>query len=718
MKRVLTLLVLTMALAPSAFAAAPSGSAGMTHRMMLLMIQLGLIVFAARLGCMLFQRLKMPGVLGELCAGMVLGPYMIGGVPLPGFAQGIFPAGPGFPLSPELYGICCLAAIILLFMAGLETDLKLFLRFSIAGTLVGLGGVIVSFIVGDLITVLFSGMLFGEPLGFFAPRCLFLGVLSTATSVGITARVLSDKRKLDSPEGVTILAGAVIDDVLGIILLAVVLGVIAASHGSRGVDWGHIGIIAVKALGIWLAATALGLTFAKRIGKWLKWFSDRTAITIMALGLALVVSGLFEEAGLAMIVGAYVTGLSLSRTDISRVIQENLDPVYRLLVPVFFCAMGMLVDFSALGSPPVLVFGAVYTALAVAAKIAGCSLPAFFCNFNLRGAARIGTGMVPRGEVALIMAGIGLAGNVLDPQSFGVAVMMTVVTTLLAPILLVALFKNPATGTRREIKSRDESILKYQFPTSEVAELMMNRITDAFASEGFYIHLLEHDNHDLYQLRQNDIIITLHRKDSDIVFSCGKPDEHLISAAVYEVLCEFRQLISQLNKPIDQKAIEQKLQRDGTSEKGRMLDLSKYINPSLIIPDLQAGTKKKVIEELLDVLCKNGIVQNRGKALKALLDREKVVSTGMQHGIAFPHAKSDEINAIVCAVGLKPNGIDFDSIDGEPSRIFILELAPSSAGGPHLQFMSTVSQILDRKTRSSLLEKTHSPQAICAVFTA
>jgi len=689
----------------------------MTHRMMILMIQLGLIVFAARMGCMLFTKLKLPGVLGELFAGMLIGPYLLGGMVLPGLGHGLFPLGSHFPLSPELYGICSFAAVILLFVVGLETDLKLFLRFSVTGTLVGVGGVVASFLVGDLVTIMLSEMVFGQQLGFFAPQCLFLGVLSTATSVGITARVLSDKRKLDSPEGVTILAGAVIDDVLGIILLAIVLGMITASRATGIVDWGRIGIIAIKAVGIWLAATFLGLAFSRRISGLLKWFRDKTSIAVMALGLALVVAGMFEEAGLAMIIGAYVTGLSLSQTDIRRLIQEKLDPVYRLLVPVFFCSMGMLVDFRALASWPVLLFGSVYTITSVVSKIAGCSIPAFFSKFNLRGSARIGMGMVPRGEVALIIAGIGLSSNVLGPEAFGVAVMMTAITTMAAPVLLVQLFKNPAPGTRQAVDTGEESTLRYEFPTLEIADLMISKINDAFANEGFYIHSLEHEDYDLFQLLKDDIMISLHRQDCDIVFRCNQRDQHLIAAAVYEVLGEFRQMINELNKPIDQAEIQRKMHAGNQNGNGRRLDLAEYIRPSAVIPEMEAETKRGVIEELLDLLCETGDLSNREEILKLLLEREDLVSTGMENGIAFPHAKSDSVDRIVAAVGIKTEGIDFDSLDGKPCKIFVLEIAPASATGPHLQFMSTISQVLDENTCAKLLEKSLSSAQIHAILT-
>jgi len=355
------LFILSLFAATTVFASSGEGgeSANITHHMMMLMFQLGIIIFVAKFGGLLFQHLKMPSVLGELCSGMLIGPYLLGCISFPGFAEGLFPLTGTFPISLELYGVCSLAAIILLFQVGLESDLKLFLRYSVAGSAVGIGGVIVSFVLGDLAMLFFDDLVFGKQYGFFDAPCLFFGVVSTATSVGITARILSEKRKLSSPEGVTILAGAVIDDVLGIILLAIVLGSITATQATGNIDWGAIAGIAMKAVGIWLVSTVLGIVFARRISVLLKWFKDQTSIAIMALGLALILAGLFEEAGLAMIIGAYVAGLALSQTDISRVIQEKLDPIQKFLVPVFFCCMGMMVEFQALGEWKILLFGPV-----------------------------------------------------------------------------------------------------------------------------------------------------------------------------------------------------------------------------------------------------------------------------------------------------------------------------------------------------------------------
>jgi Kef-type K+ transport system membrane component KefB len=244
MTRRQTLVATTVLCALSAVAAAAERGAlraGMTRRVMLFVIQLGAILFAAKLGNTLFKRMRLPGPLGELVVGMAIGPFALGRIGLPGFPAGLFPLHPGSAVSPELYGLGALAAIVLLFTVGLETELRLLLRHAVAGGLASLGGIVLSFLLGAAAAWMFAGSLFGGPVGFLAPPCLFMGLITTATSVGITARILSERKKLDSPEGVTILSAAVIDDVLGIVLLAVVMGVVAASRATGRVDWAQVG---------------------------------------------------------------------------------------------------------------------------------------------------------------------------------------------------------------------------------------------------------------------------------------------------------------------------------------------------------------------------------------------------------------------------------------------------------------------------------------------
>jgi len=264
----------------------------------------------------------------------------------------------------------------------------------------------------------------------------------TATSVGITARVLSDIHKLDSPEGVTVLAAAVVDDVLGILVLTVVLGI---SVGD-GLSAGGVALIGTKAVGFWLALMVGGILGAPYISRALLAFRGSGSAVALALAIAFLAAGLAESFGLAMIIGAYSIGLALSGTSLAKQIEEPIMSVYHAIVPIFFVVMGMMVDVTTMGT--VLIFGVVISLLAILSKVVGSGLPALLSGFNKVGAWRIGIGMLPRGEVALIIAGIGLSHGVIESDIFGVAIMMTVITTLIAPIILVPAFKNGGPGRR------------------------------------------------------------------------------------------------------------------------------------------------------------------------------------------------------------------------------------------------------------------------------
>ncbi len=300
-----------------------------------------------------------------------------------------------------------------------------------------MGGVILPFTLGALFTI---WMGFAD--SFLHPTALFIGATLTATSVGITARILSDMGKINTPEGVTILASAVIDDVLGILVLTIVLGIVDKGK----VSFLDAGIVTFKALSIWFIILAIGLIIVKPLTKFLKTLKSEGAWLGIVLALAYFASYLAESFGLAMIIGAYAIGLAFSTTDIKEEIIEDLRGVYHFLVPIFFVVMGMLVDIRKVGKA--LFFGIVITIVATLTKIFGCGIPAFFVKFNFLGATRIGIGMLPRGEVALIVAGIALAKGAITHDIYGVAIMMTAVTTLLAPILLVPLLRVPKGGTK------------------------------------------------------------------------------------------------------------------------------------------------------------------------------------------------------------------------------------------------------------------------------
>ena len=412
-----------------------------------LVFQLAVILFAAKVGGEIFERwLKIPAVLGELAAGIIIGPFALGGVEILGVGPlfeeiGSAVEGGGFsiPVSEGLWSIAQVGAIILLFTAGLETDLRQFLRYAGPASVVAVGGVVLPFVLGALITVVL-----GFADSFTDPTALFIGAVSTATSIGISVRVLGDLRRLDTPEGITILAAAVVDDVLAILVLTVVIGISTTGQFSAG----SAGLVAFKTIGFWLALTGIGVLLAKRVSTLLDKFRVSGAAVGLALALAFFAAALAEGFGLAMIIGAFSIGLALSGTELAQRLEEPLRGVYAALIPIFFVVMGMLVDVTSLGA--VWQLGLALTGLAIVGKIVGGAAPALFAGFNRVGAWRIGVGMLPRGEVALIMAGIGISEGIIDRDLFGVSIIMTIITTMLAPVLLSRSFRAGVAGTRSE----------------------------------------------------------------------------------------------------------------------------------------------------------------------------------------------------------------------------------------------------------------------------
>lgn len=435
-----------------------------THSAVILAMQLGIILVAAKLAGEFTERiLRQPAVIGELVAGIIIGTIAIHGFEPLGFErpelfEPIFETpeeGAVIPVPKTLFVFGQVAAIILLLETGLNTDLKAFLRFVPQASVVAIGGVVVPFAFGAYVTVLFG---FADSIT--SSPALFVGTIMTATSVGITARVLDDLRRLDTPEGVTILGAAVVDDVLGILILTVVVGVTAgesveAVTGAASFEWTEVAIVGAKAIGFWLVLTGGGILGAKYIVRAINSVRVDGAAIAIVFGIGLFAAALAEMFGLAMIIGAYSVGLALSQTELRQQLNQPLNGLYHAMVPVFFVVMGTMVNIEAMVDA--LGFGLIVVVLAIIGKVAGSGLPALAAGFSRIGAWRVGVGMAPRGEVGLIVAGIGVSEGLIGQDLFGVAILMTIATTLIAPAVLVPAFRNNAPGLRKEQAARTRS---------------------------------------------------------------------------------------------------------------------------------------------------------------------------------------------------------------------------------------------------------------------
>ncbi len=520
-------------------APAEASSGGEAERIAHFALQVASIFLFAHLGGALARRCRLPSVVGELSSGLLIGPFALGGLPWP-LLGAPFPA-PATEMEAavpaEIMHLSSLAAILLLFVSGLETDVGMFLRYSGPGLAVGVAGVVFAYALGA-----FGAVMLGLADSWMAPTALFFGAISTATSVGITARLLSERRRMESPEGVTILAAAVLDDILCFVLLAVVVGITHAQLDGAAFSWASIGIVAGRTVGFWILLAGGGLLLGRRVAKLLKALGSHETIAFVTFGLALLLAGVSERMGLAAIIGSYTTGLALSRSDLADVIRERLHGLYTALVPVFFCVSGMMVDVTALRGA--LGIGLAFTLLAIISKVGGCGIAAVCAGFNLTGGLRVGLGMMPRGEVALIVASLGLSQGVLTPTLYGVAVMMAILTTISAPPLLGPLL-NDRSGLRRKHRgdAPAEETVSLELPRHDVVELLMARLVEALRREEYLVQPLPGEN--MFRARLDDRILTISREGNTLTLTVPAAHAAFARYLLLEELIELQDMLEE-----------------------------------------------------------------------------------------------------------------------------------------------------------------------------
>lgn len=393
------------------------------------LIGVAVMLIVAKIGGEIFERVKQPAVLGELLAGIVLGNLVVFG----------FTTAEPLKTNETIAALAELGIIILLFEVGLESDLKEMIEVGWSSLLVAVVGVIAPFFLGWAVSVYFIP---GEPQLVH----IFIGATLCATSVGITARVFKDLGKLATREARIILGAAVIDDVLGLLILAIVSGAIRATATGGALSIMDVMLIALKAVAFLIGSIVIGHFLMPRLLRGAGRLETRGVLFTFAISACLILAWAAGEVGLAPIVGAFAAGLVLDevhyrpkgeRTE--RDLHDLLQPVSTVLVPIFFVLMGLKVDLRLFTHLDILGFAALLTIAAILGKQV-CGLAVLERGINR---LSVGVGMIPRGEVGLIFAGIGAtlilpsaAGAnepVVSPATFGAVVIMVIITTLVTP---------------------------------------------------------------------------------------------------------------------------------------------------------------------------------------------------------------------------------------------------------------------------------------------
>ena len=384
---------------------------------------LAIILIAAKFFGLIARKLKAPQVVGEIIAGLLIGPSLLGVV----------------QLSDTISVFAEIGVILLMFSTGLGTNLKQLMKAGPIATLVACVGVFVPLVGGTLLYGAFYGLgAIGSPEFY---KALFIGTIMTATSVSITVATLQELGQLKGFLGTTIVSAAVIDDVIGIVGRTCGLGAGSGEEGGTS-----IGQVLINTVLFFVVAVIVGFVLYKAM----TWLDNRNPhtqrITIASLGFCFAMAYIAEQYfGIADITGAYIAGIVLCNIHDAPYVERRVEiSNYMMFAPVFFASIGLKTDISGL-TPDILLFCVCFVIVALITKIIGCGLAAKICKFNWADSLKVGVGMMTRGEVALIVAQKGLAVGMVDAVYFTAVILLIIVSSVATPLALKTLFaKHPS----------------------------------------------------------------------------------------------------------------------------------------------------------------------------------------------------------------------------------------------------------------------------------
>jgi len=381
------------------------------------LISLSVLLFAAKLFAELFNKIRLPSVLGELLAGIIIGPFALGSIP-------IFDGKPLVILNETVRQIGELAGIVILFIAGLEITPREFLRGGAASFTIGALGVIVPFFLGYYVFTIF---------GLEGLQSILIATALTATSVAITVRVLTELGKMQTKEAKIILGAAIVDDILAIAVLSVVLTMVQTGNMDPNIF--DIMFLILKILGIFAALLIGTIIIIPRIVNSERLWKARGSVEGIVTASFFGASAIAAAVGLSPIVGAFSVGMAVASSKIIKRVEDYVDKLEIIFAPLFFAIIGAQVNLTGINLD-VLFLSAIIIVVAIFSKLVGCGLPALAFLRDRSKAMKVGIGMISRGEVGLIVAGIGVTSGVLSSNIYTTVIIMVAITTLITPVWL------------------------------------------------------------------------------------------------------------------------------------------------------------------------------------------------------------------------------------------------------------------------------------------
>lgn len=382
-----------------------------------IIIGIGILLFAAKLMAELFLRLKLPIVLGELLAGMIIGPFALG-------AFLIYDGNQLLTIGPEIRTLGEIGAIVILFMAGLEMTPKEFLKGGKSSLVVGTLGVVVPFGAGLAVFQFF---------GFDALQSMMIATALTATSIAISIQVLNEFGKIKTPEARLIIGAAIVDDILAIAILSVVVS-LAADGNVENINILDVTLTIIQVLAFFAIMLVVSVVVMPRVITTRFW-KAKGSIEGIATASFFGAAALAGSIGLSPIVGAFAVGMALSTTKVFAKVENYASKIGLIFAPLFFAIIGAQVDFRQVDWY-IIMLSSIIIVVAIGTKLLGCGLPAWMFLKDRRRGMRVGIGMISRGEVGLIVAGVGVASGILTSSVYSTIVIMVAATTIITPIWL------------------------------------------------------------------------------------------------------------------------------------------------------------------------------------------------------------------------------------------------------------------------------------------
>jgi Kef-type K+ transport system membrane component KefB len=381
------------------------------------LISLAILLFAAKIFAELFNKLRLPAVLGELVAGIIVGPFALGALPL-------FDGKPIVVLSETVREIGELSGVVILFIAGLQITPKEFLKGGAASFTIGACGVIVPFFVGYYAFTLF---------GLAVLQSVLIATALTATSIAISVRVLTELGKIQTMEARLILGAAIVDDILAIAVLSVVTTMVQTGDMTPNIL--DITFLILKILGIFAALLIGAIFIVPKILHAERLWKSRGSIEGIVTASFFGASGIAALVGLSPIVGAFAVGMAVASSRIIRRVEEYVDKLEIIFAPLFFAIIGAQVDLTGVNLN-VLYLSSIIIIVAIVTKLIGCGLPAMIFLKDRTKSLKVGIGMISRGEIGLIVAGIGVTSGALSSNIYTTVIIMVAITTIITPIWL------------------------------------------------------------------------------------------------------------------------------------------------------------------------------------------------------------------------------------------------------------------------------------------